>query len=153
MGKRVRFLGFVNQSQLPAVYASADLMVLPSEYEPFAVVVNEAMCCGCPVAASDRVGAARDLVAPVWQEFVFPCGNVAALAALLKNAVADRARLATLGHAAVAQMHTWSPERNIAATFEAVEIAAARIGRRPCASLPDSAGVDIAPGAPGKFRE
>jgi len=29
-----------------AVYASADLMVLPSEYEPFAVVVNEAMCCG-----------------------------------------------------------------------------------------------------------
>ena len=78
---RVRFLGFVNQSQLPAVYTSADLMVLPSEYEPFAVVVNEAMCCGCPVAASDHVGAARDLVAPVRQEFVYRCGDVAALAA------------------------------------------------------------------------
>ncbi len=57
---RVRFLGFVNQSQLPAIYKSADVMVLPSEYEPFAVVVNEAMCCGCPVIASDRVGAARE---------------------------------------------------------------------------------------------
>jgi hypothetical protein len=30
---RVRFLGFVNQSALPAVYKAADLMVLPSEYE------------------------------------------------------------------------------------------------------------------------
>jgi len=153
MAKRVRFLGFVNQSQLPAVYASADLMVLPSEYEPFAVVVNEAMCCGCPVAASDHVGAARDLVAPVRREFVFPCGNVTALAVLLKDAVADRARLASLGHAAVAQMHTWSPERNIAATFEAIEIAVARIDRRPGASFPDSSGVQIAPGAPGKFGE
>ncbi|HEY2545127.1 MAG TPA: glycosyltransferase, partial [Candidatus Acidoferrum sp.] len=43
IAERVRFLGFVNQTQLPAVYTAADLMVLPSEYEPFAVVVNEAM--------------------------------------------------------------------------------------------------------------
>jgi glycosyltransferase involved in cell wall biosynthesis len=61
---RVRILGFVNQSQLPAVYKSADIMVLPSEYEPFAVVVNEAMCCGCVVITSDRVRAAYDLVVP-----------------------------------------------------------------------------------------
>ena len=57
----VRFLGFRNQSQLPAVYRAADLLVLPSEYEPFGVVVNEAMLCGCPVAVSDRVGRNRPL--------------------------------------------------------------------------------------------
>lgn len=151
--KRVRFLGFVNQSQLPAVYASADVMVLPSEYEPFAVVVNEAMCCGCPVAASDSVGAARDLVAPVCQDFVFSCGDVAALAALLKNAVADRARLASLGRAAVAQMRTWSPERNIAATLEAIKIAVARKGRKPSTALPDASSAHAAPDVAGKFRE
>jgi hypothetical protein len=40
---RGRFLGFVNQSQLPGVHTAADLIMLPSEYEPFAVaVVNEA---------------------------------------------------------------------------------------------------------------
>jgi glycosyltransferase involved in cell wall biosynthesis len=44
IGHRVRFLGFVNQSQLPALYSAADILVLPSVYEPFAVVVNEAMC-------------------------------------------------------------------------------------------------------------
>jgi glycosyltransferase involved in cell wall biosynthesis len=70
--QRVRFLGFVNQSQLPALYTAANLLVLPSVYEPFAVVVNEAMCCGCPVIVSDQVGAARDLVAPVSPQFVFP---------------------------------------------------------------------------------
>ncbi|MGC1415913.1 MAG: glycosyltransferase [Candidatus Acidiferrum sp.] len=153
IAKRVRFLGFVNQSQLPAVYTSADLMVLPSEYEPFAVVVNEAMCCGCPVAASDRVGAARDLVAPVSQDFVFRCGSVAALAALLKNAVADRARLASLGRAAVTQMRGWSPERNIAATLEAIEIAVARKGREPSVAFPDSPSGHAAPDVAGKLRE
>jgi glycosyltransferase involved in cell wall biosynthesis len=150
---RVRFLGFVNQSQLPAVYTSADLMVLPSEYEPFAVVVNEAMCCGCPVAASDHVGAARDLVAPVRQEFVFPCGDIAALVAVLKDAVADRSRLASLGRAAVAHIKTWSPERNIAATHEAIEIAVARKGRRAGATLSDSSAAQTSPAAPQKLRE
>jgi len=123
VAERVRFLGFVNQSQLPAVYASADLMVLPSEYEPFAVVVNEAMCCGCPVVASDQVGAARDLVAPVNQDFIYPARDVAALASVLQRALADRARLAALRQACVAHMLTWSPERNIAATYEAIAAA------------------------------
>ena len=150
---RVRFLGFVNQSQLPAVYTSADLMVLPSEYEPFAVVVNEAMCCGCPVAASDHVGAARDLVAPVRKEFVYRCGDVAALAALLKDALADRARLASLGRTAIAHMQTWSPERNIAATLEAIEIAVARKGRRSGVAVENTSAARTTPASPQKIRE
>jgi len=150
---RVRFLGFVNQSQLPAVYSSADLMMLPSEYEPFGVVVNEAMCCGCPVAASDLVGAARDLIAPVRREFVFRCGDVDALAAILKDSLADRARLASLGRAAVAHIRTWSPERNIAATLEAIEIAVARKGRRPGTAVEDTSAAHTAPAAPQKIRE
>jgi glycosyltransferase involved in cell wall biosynthesis len=132
---RVRFLGFVNQSQLPAVYRSADLMVLPSEYEPFAVVVNEAMCCECPVIASDRVGAARDLIAPVCPKFIFPCGDVDALAERLKNAIADRARLLAVGERGVEHMRTWSPERNIDATIRAIEIAVSR--KRRMVSAPE----------------
>jgi len=126
IASRVRFLGFVNQSRLPAVYAAADVMVLPSEYEPFAVVVNEAMCCGCPVIASDQVGAARDLVAPVRKDFVYPARDVAALAELLRNALGDPARLAAMRERCVAHMRTWSPERNIEATREAIARAVAR---------------------------
>ena len=150
VASRVRFLGFVNQSQLPAVYASADLMVLPSEYEPFAVVVNEAMCCRCPVAASDRVGASRDLVVPVCPDFVFRCGDIAALAELLKKAVADPTRLKVLGRASLALIQTWSPERNISATFEAIQIAISRAGRRSPVALGDASTQKVAPAATSK---
>jgi glycosyltransferase involved in cell wall biosynthesis len=126
---RVRFLGFMNQSQLPAVYASADLLVLPSQYEPFAVVVNEACCCGCPVAASDRVGAARDLILPANPGLIFPCGNIEELARILQQYLPDREKLATAASNARARMDSWSPRENIAATVEAIRLAVLR--RRP----------------------
>src|SRR6202171_443829 len=123
---RVRFLGFVNQSVLPAVYKAADLMVLPSEYEPFAVVVNEASCCGCPVAASDRVGATTDLIAPVNPDFVFPCGDVPALTELLQKALSDPSELARRGQDALRQMQSWSARENISGVLDAVERALSR---------------------------
>ena len=127
---RVRFLGFVNQTQLPAVYTSADLLVLPSVYDAFGVVVNEAMLCGCPVAVSDHVGAGRDLVAPVCTDLIFPCGDTEALAAILKRADANRGWLSELGHAARKRMETWGPRENIAGAVEAIERAVTRVGRR-----------------------
>jgi glycosyltransferase involved in cell wall biosynthesis len=126
VGERVRFLGFMNQSGLPAVYAAADLMVLPSEYEPFAVVVNEASCCGCPVVASDHVGAARDLVAPVHPSLIYPCGDLQALSTLLRDLCRDRAHLRELGLAARNHMAAWSPEHTVAGTVVAVSAALCR---------------------------
>jgi glycosyltransferase involved in cell wall biosynthesis len=150
---RVRFLGFVNQSQLPAVYTSADVMVLPSEYEPFAVVVNEAMCCGCPVLASDQVGAARDLVAPVAPQFVFSCGDSDALAAVLKSALNVPEQLQLVARAGREHIRTWSPETNINATVEAIRAAVTRVGRRPAPAVPSSATTSSAPAAAPKLRE
>jgi glycosyltransferase involved in cell wall biosynthesis len=118
---RVRFLGFVNQSQLPAVYTASDLMVLPSEYEPFAMVVNEAMLCGCPVVVSDHVGSARDLVVPVAPDFVFPYGNIAALASTLQRAFGDPDRLQSLRITVRARMDTWSPKDNVSALVDAID--------------------------------
>jgi glycosyltransferase involved in cell wall biosynthesis len=120
---RVRFLGFLNQSQLPAVYSSADLMVLPSEYEPFAVVVNEASCCCCPVAASDRVGAARDLIASVDPDLIYSCGDLRAISALLSRLCSDRGLLRELGRLAQNRMATWGPKDTVAGTVAAVTAA------------------------------
>jgi len=138
VASRVLFLGFLNQTQLPATYSAADLLVLPSEFEPFGLVVNEAMCCGCAVAASDRCGAARDLVSPVDPRLVFPCGDVAALAKILRDAAIDRSRLQSIRRLGLAHIQTWSPERNIAASTEAIRIAVSRIGRAPIEQPSDS---------------
>lgn len=124
---KVQFLGFVNQSALPALYKLVDLMVLPSVYEPFAVVVNEAMCCGCPVMASDQVGAARDLILPIAPDFVFPAGNVGVLAEKLARILVDRAQLQQQKAKVLAHIKTWSPERNVEAMIQAIEKGVARV--------------------------
>jgi len=123
IAERVRFLGFVNQSGLPDVYRSSDLIVLPSEYEPFGVVINEAMLSGCAAIVSDRVGARIDLVREGENGFVFPCGNVDTLAALLGQSLGDSRRLQQLGEAARRRMDTWTPEQNVAGFVRAIEIA------------------------------
>ena len=75
---------------------------------------------------SDQVGAARDLVAPVYPEFIFPCGEVDVLAGLLRNELSDRQRLMARRASVFAHIRTWSPERNIASTIAAVERALSR---------------------------
>jgi len=120
---KVRFLGFVNQSGLPETYTASDIFVLPSEHEPFGVVVNEAMLCQCPVIVSDRVGAGFDLVRDAETGFVFPMGDVNALAEVLRRAVSDRERLRRMGEAARRRMASWSPADNIAGFLRSLEIA------------------------------
>jgi glycosyltransferase involved in cell wall biosynthesis len=121
ISERVRFLGFINQSQLPSVYRCADLFVLPSEHEPFGVVVNEAMLCGCPVVVSDRVGARYDLVRHGETGFVFPCGNVDALAGIFREILPNSERLQQMGEAASKRMDTWSPRESVESLVQAIE--------------------------------
>ncbi|MBD2129920.1 glycosyltransferase family 4 protein [Microcoleus sp. ZQ-A2] len=121
VSERVRFLGFVNQSQLPAVYRCADLLVLPSEYEPFGLVVNESMLCRCPVVVSDRVGARDDLIREGETGLVYPCGNVDALAAILQKILPQRVPLTQMGEAAYKRMATWSPREYVEALVQVLE--------------------------------
>ena len=81
----VEFAGFRNQSELPAIYAAADLLVLPSASETWGLVVNEAMACGCPAAVSEAVGCAPDLVEPGETGERFPVGDVVALASAMER--------------------------------------------------------------------
>jgi glycosyltransferase involved in cell wall biosynthesis len=50
--RRVRFQGYVEPDDLPAWYAAATIMALPSHYEGFGLPVVEAMACGTPVVTS-----------------------------------------------------------------------------------------------------
>jgi glycosyltransferase involved in cell wall biosynthesis len=82
----VTLAGFVNQSQLPAYYAAADALVLPSgPMETWGLVVNEAMSAGLPVIVSDAVGCAPDLVEQERNGFVFPYRDTEALASRMNQ--------------------------------------------------------------------
>lgn len=49
----VKFLGFVDQKEMPELYANAKAFVYPSLYEGFGIPILEAMACGCPVITSN----------------------------------------------------------------------------------------------------
>jgi glycosyltransferase involved in cell wall biosynthesis len=51
-----RFLGWIAHQELPVVYSSVDLLILPSRFDTFSCVVLEAMSCGIPVAAYSMKG-------------------------------------------------------------------------------------------------
>jgi len=56
---RVHFVGPVTREELPAVYADADVFVLPSAYENFGMVAAEAAAAGAAIVVTDRCGVAE----------------------------------------------------------------------------------------------
>lgn len=59
---RIRYEGFQAPECLPEYFAVADVFVLPSRYDGWGVVINQALAAGLPIITSDAVGAGFDLV-------------------------------------------------------------------------------------------
>jgi glycosyltransferase involved in cell wall biosynthesis len=91
-GEIIQYLGRIPFGHAQKYIKGYDLMVLPSRYDGWGVVVNEALCAGVPVLCSDQVGA-RVLIETFGAGAVFPCGNAKALADLLGAVASDRTRL------------------------------------------------------------
>ncbi|WP_158095460.1 glycosyltransferase family 4 protein [Massilimicrobiota sp. An134] len=77
--KRINNVYFENYKLLPDLaeyYCLADVFVLPSDFEPWGLVVNESLACFTPVIASDKVGSVDDLIQNGLNGEVFEAGNV-----------------------------------------------------------------------------
>jgi glycosyltransferase involved in cell wall biosynthesis len=109
----VRFLGFRNQSELPAFFALADVFVLPSRHEPWGLIVNEAMASGCAVVVSDEVGANPDLITDGVEGFVFPVGNIDALTAALSRVLSSPEQAKRMGQAAKTRIANWDFDADV----------------------------------------
>src|SRR4030095_16470147 len=82
LGVDLKLIGFRNQTELGEAYAIADCLVLPRDYPAtWGLVVNEALATGLPCVVSDAVGCAPDLIRDGESGYVYPLGNVDALAA------------------------------------------------------------------------
>jgi glycosyltransferase involved in cell wall biosynthesis len=103
----VVFTGFVNQSELPALYAASDLFVLPSEDEPWGLAVNEAMCAGLPVVVSREVGCVADLVRDGVNGFAPAAGDIDGLARALRLLIEDEGLRLRQGQASLDRMRQW----------------------------------------------
>ena len=121
----VCFAGFRNQSELPKYYASADVFVLPSEDEPWGLVINEAMCAGLPIVASEEIGAVPDLVKHGYNGLTYGAGDVEQLAAHLVSLASNKALREQMGENSLAVIQEWDLERCV----EGVSAALHSLGR------------------------
>jgi glycosyltransferase involved in cell wall biosynthesis len=125
-GDAVRFLGFRNQTELPAFYDLCDLFVLPSRFEPWGLVVNEVMNAGKPVIVSDRVGAAPDLVEDGANGFVYPSGEVPTLTAQIAEVLECERRREEMGQRSLERIKAWGFDADRRGLIEAVEFVCCR---------------------------
>jgi glycosyltransferase involved in cell wall biosynthesis len=109
-------LGSVAREELRALYADADVLVLPSIAtrafrEPWGLVTNEAMNQGLAVIASDAVGAAAGgLVRDEHNGLIVPAGDSAALAHAMTRLAADAELRGRLGRAGAEDVLAYSYE-------------------------------------------
>ena len=117
----VRFTGFLNQSRMVEAYAACDCLVLPSNWESWGLVVNEAMSCSRPAVVSDAVGCAPDLVHDGRTGAVFPAGNVDALTEILIAFGGDPEGLRDMGQHARAALRPYSLDAAVQGVLDAAE--------------------------------
>ena len=137
-GGTVSALGRIEPDHLPALYAAADFLVLPSIWtatfrEPWGLVANEAMLQGTPIVASDAVGAvAGGLVVDERNGLVAPAGDAAGLAARLERLARDGDLRARLGAAAREDVGRFTYSAWVRGMQRALAAAGASRGSAPC---------------------
>ena len=121
LGEAVTFLDFFPDPLLPALYACADLFLLPSFYEGFGIPLLEAMGCGTPAIVGDRpslpevAGGAALLVEPEDDE------ALAESAWVLLHDDARRATLRALGLARARHFDWHASAKRVLARYRALQ--------------------------------
>ena len=125
----VRFCGFRNQSELPGFFSLATVFVLPSQDEPWGLIVNEVMNSGRAVILSDDVGCQPDLVTDGVEGCVFPVGEVSALTEALRRVLASPETARTMGQRGLNRISAWSYEEDLIGLRRAIAAVTRRLSR------------------------
>lgn len=85
----VRFVGKKTAKELPYYYNSAEMVILPSQYESFGMVAAEAFACGVPVIITDVTGMS-DLLDQEHSFMLTSAGNPIRLARKIENLLTNK---------------------------------------------------------------
>lgn len=106
IAERVHFLGY--RRDLPEVMKAVDFFVFPSRYEPFGMVVTEAMASGLPVITAETTGAA-EIITPESGIVLSDSEDVNGLAQAMKLLANNPDKRKRMGQHAriIAEQHSW----------------------------------------------
>lgn len=100
LGARLLMPGFVNQSQLGTYFAAADVFSLPTAYDTWGLVVNEAMHWGLACVVSDQAGCQKDLLIDGQTGLLHRWNDPAGLATCLNRLIHEPGLISSLGRTA-----------------------------------------------------
>jgi len=128
LGVQARFVGFLNQSEIPAAYAASDVLLLPSDArETWGLVVNEAMASGRPVIVSQAAGCVPDLVVSGRTGYVVPLGDQERLARCVLRLDEDRALCSRMGREARDHVMAFSVDAAAEGILSAARLSSAQV--------------------------
>lgn len=113
IGSSVQFLGWIEPSELPGLYASADIFLHPARREPYGVSVLEAMASGLVVIGSAATAAVEDRVVHAVNGFVHAPDDISGLADIVAAVTSTRPTLDCLKHAARTTAEEWPVSRAV----------------------------------------
>jgi glycosyltransferase involved in cell wall biosynthesis len=108
----VTFVGYVPPDDLPSLYNSADIFVMPSPEELQSIATLEALACGKPVLAADA-RALPELVKPAVNGYLFRPGDSANAASLMTKMLDNREQWLAMGQSGVEGVQCHSLEKSI----------------------------------------
>ncbi len=106
---RIRVGDFVNQKEMPGLYQSADVFILPSNSETWGLSVNEAMASGMSVIVSDACGCAVDLVEVGVNGYIFKHSDPQSLLEKMKY-FSEKKIAKSMGLLSYDKIKTWNFE-------------------------------------------
>ncbi len=84
---KIKYFGFIQPKEMQKFIKEAGVFVLPSRFEPWAVVIHEFACSGFPIICSTAVGAAETFVKPGENGFIFESNNVESIKRAMKKVI------------------------------------------------------------------
>jgi glycosyltransferase involved in cell wall biosynthesis len=117
--QHIRFFAPCEWYEVPARYVLGDVAVLPSTFEPFGFVTNEAMVYGMPVLVSERCGSAADLVVNGRNGYTFDPTNTEDLRQKLVELMQRTADFEQMGKEGQKIIAEWGPEVIVAELLNA----------------------------------
>ncbi len=124
----IKMLGFKGQRELPRFFDLCDVFVLPSENEPWGLIVNEVMNASRPVIVTDQVGAAPDLVRDGENGFVVPVRDIGVLSERLRRLTSNPTLAREMGARSLARINQWGFAEDLQGLHKALQ---ATVGPSP----------------------
>lgn len=119
--KNVHFINFIAKDELKKYYMASDIFVLPTRYDPWGLVVNEAMANGLPIITTYQCGAGNMMVINGGNGYLYDCEDICELEKYIKTLMDDESAREYMGKKSIQTAHNYTLEQMVNKHLEIME--------------------------------